>query len=80
MGHGRCIEDRVRELCALIQLAQENARAGLLLDLQTTIYEYSRRVENKTAATVLGWPRFPEERRKKKTREQILPLIEGGLL
>ena len=64
MGHGRRIEDRLRELCVLLAETSGNERE-LLLELQIEIHEYSRKLQNKTAAAVLNWPIIPKERRKK---------------
>jgi hypothetical protein len=62
---GRRIEDRIRELCARIAVAQGEEVAEMLSELQIAMHEHARRVDNETTAAVITWPVFPKERRKR---------------
>jgi hypothetical protein len=65
MGHTRRLEDRIRELSGRIASSGNSGQLDAVLpEFQKVIFEYLRRVENKTLAQVLNWPDFQEERRK----------------
>ena len=60
----RRLEDRIRDLCQRVTSSTDGDLAHTVAELQMALREYSLRVHNKTAATVLSWPEFPRERRK----------------
>jgi hypothetical protein len=60
----RRIDDRIRDLCSRVTSAPECEVAAILSELQTTIYEYTRRTQNRLSATVLSWRTYRGERRK----------------
>jgi hypothetical protein len=60
----RRLEDRIRELCNLARCVPDESLSSILAALQTALTEYTRRMANKTSATVLSWPDAPGERRK----------------
>jgi len=72
MGHGRRIEDRVRELCALLSIASDDERVEVLIQLQRVTHEHTRRLANKNAAAVLTWPKVAVERRKKRVKIELI--------
>jgi hypothetical protein len=65
----RRLEDRIRELCRSVLAGTPNEDIfDVLAQLQIAMGEHSRRIENNSAATVLGWPDFPCERREQSRR------------
>ena len=63
MPEERRIEDKIRELCS--QLTKANGDFDrVLAELRLAITEHTRRINNKTSATVLSWPEYPRERRR----------------
>ena len=59
----RRLEDRIRELSARLA-SSSDSEFSQVLGLQATLSEHSRRVRNKTSASILSWPEHPHERRK----------------
>jgi hypothetical protein len=59
----RRLEDKIRELCARTCSTTKDSLA-VLSELQAAMHEYTRRVGNRTYASVLGWPDPPDDRRK----------------
>ncbi len=64
MPPSRRLEDRIRELCVSVATAADCDLAQQLAELQAAMNEYTRRIGNKTSASVLAWPELLAERRK----------------
>jgi hypothetical protein len=60
----RRLEDRIRELADRLLMADEVVLRELISELQAALSEHTRRVQNKTSATILAWPIVSRERRK----------------
>jgi hypothetical protein len=58
----RRLEDRIRDLCTRLVASSERDFDETLAELQAAI---TLRIQNNTSAIVLGWPEFPQDRRKK---------------
>ena len=61
----RRLEDRIRDLCTRLVASSERNFDETLAELQAAISEHTLRIQNNTSAIVLGWPEFPQDRRKK---------------
>jgi hypothetical protein len=64
MALSRRISDRINALFARFDGASEAESLSLIKELHRTLAEYSLRIRNRTAATVLKWPDYPRDRRK----------------
>jgi len=60
----RRLEDRIRDLCKELTHSEDGNFEIRIAELRKALAEHALRVHNKTAATVLGWPEFPHDRRK----------------
>jgi len=59
----RRLEDRIRQLCGSVASCSGPELANTLSKLETAMSEYMLRIQNRSAAVVLGWPDLPRERR-----------------
>ena len=59
------LEDKIRDLCANLVVSSDDDFQQALSELKAAINEHALRIQNRTAAVVLGWPEFPQDRPKK---------------
>ena len=64
MAPSRRLEDRIRSLCVRLALCEDHEFHDVLAELKAAMNEHTLRTQNRASATVLAWPRFPNERRK----------------
>jgi hypothetical protein len=60
----RRLEDKIRDLCMRVVKSSDTDFGRSFAELQAAMNEHLLRMRNKTSATILAWPEFPENRRK----------------
>ena len=74
----RRLEDKIRELCGAVASCPDPELASTLSKLELALFEYMRRIQNKSAAAVFGWPDFPRERRVADKVSAIVLALQGS--